>query len=130
MEGDNCVQNLTNPLISPTPLMADGLNNYIAFAALGVFILLYFCSQAPLRAAGNKLVEAPVIGSSNPILARWEFFRNASKLVNEGYSKVQKALDSSPREWTGLTVNGSIKTKSSNFPAMTSWYFRGDTSTS
>lgn len=131
MEGDNSVKNLTSSHISLTSLMAHGLKTYLAFAALGLFILLYLRSKVPLAAAGNKAVDVPVVGSGNPIVARWEFFRNASKLVDQGYSKVRTAPDNFCfRKWMGLTANGSIKTKSSNFLAMTSWYFRGDTSMS
>lgn len=37
---------------------------------------------------GNASVKAPYIGSTSLFYTRWQFFRNAYALVDEGYAKV------------------------------------------
>lgn len=62
------------------------LQNEYTWALLLVLVALGFSFLQPK--SGNENINVPIIGSKHSWIARWRFFSEASKAVNEGYSKV------------------------------------------
>ena len=57
-----------------------------------IFLILRFFGPLSSRSRGNVEVDAPIVGPSHTILARYEFFRNARYYVETGYAKAMVAL--------------------------------------
>lgn len=58
-------------------------------------IAAYIIWYSALNKSGNNKFKAPIVGPWDTIRARWQFFRNASTLLNEGYEKASSRL----RKW-------------------------------
>ncbi|KAK7737350.1 hypothetical protein SLS53_006653 [Cytospora paraplurivora] len=56
------------------------------------FAILHLGRQILVKDQGNEKVNVPIIGPRDTIRARWQFFRNASKLVEEGYAKYKDQI--------------------------------------
>ena len=62
------------------------LQTQYTWALLLVLVALsFFLVQSK---SGNESINVPIIGSKHSWIARWRFFSDADKVVNEGYSKV------------------------------------------
>lgn len=60
-------------------------------AAAGILVLYWYLVTLGRKSRpniyGNYDFDAPIVGYSNMILARWQFFRNGPALIREGYAK-------------------------------------------
>ena len=59
----------------------------VAITALIIIaILIVWREIFPVE--GNRKLHVPIVGPTGTVRARWEFFRNASTLVSQGYNQV------------------------------------------
>lgn len=66
----------------------------VLFGVLSLVIVLYSSSILSMRSAGRKV---PMVGLrsvlDHRLLANYNFFKNASSIINEGYSKVLHSFE-------------------------------------
>ncbi|KAI0850466.1 putative cytochrome P450 monooxygenase [Daldinia vernicosa] len=58
-----------------------------SFSTVIAAIVVCFVWYTMFNRTGNEMFKAPIIGPEDTIRARWQFFRNASTFLNEGYKK-------------------------------------------
>jgi hypothetical protein len=80
--------NQTSNLFEPPVAVPHTVYSQPAFKIAVGLLLAYFIRSLAFGAEGNAKVRVPIVGPKDSIRARWQFFRNASTLVNEGYAKV------------------------------------------
>lgn len=66
------------------------LQSQYTWALLLVLVTLSFSLLQ--SKTGNESMNVPIIGSKHSWIARWRFFTEAGKVVDEGYSKVRICL--------------------------------------
>ncbi|KAL8673743.1 MAG: hypothetical protein Q9168_001850 [Polycauliona sp. 1 TL-2023] len=62
------------------------------FIWASLFLLVTFTYFRYSQRSGNKTIDAPIIGSTQSLIARWTFFFNAREQIEEGYSKYHSGL--------------------------------------
>jgi hypothetical protein len=62
--------------------------NLFSFVALAIGLLAVLRRFVPR--SGNAAVETPIVGSKSLLFSRYEFYKNARVLLDEGYSKVSR----------------------------------------
>lgn len=88
MENNNFTASILRSRDLLMPSVTSFPAEYPFSTALGLLALILIGSQVSFKTTGNKRFDAPIVGSSSALWARWEFFRNAPKLLEYGYSKV------------------------------------------
>ena len=66
------------------------LQSQYTWASLLVLVVLSFSLRQ--SKSSNESIDAPIIGSGQSWLARWRFFSDAGRVVDEGYSKVGQPM--------------------------------------
>ena len=61
------------------------LQNQYTWVLLVLVVLSLSLRQSK---SGNETIDAPIIGSRQSWIARWRFFSDAERVIDEGYSKV------------------------------------------
>lgn len=89
MDRHNGTTNPTSSVKPLVPLLAEFPANYPISTALGLFVILVVGFHSSFKTTGNRRFDAPIIGTKSALRARWEFFRNATTLLAQGYSQVQ-----------------------------------------
>ena len=79
-------------------------SQYTWASLLLLLVILNF--SFPRSQSGNENIEAPIIGSAQSWIARWRFFSDAGKVVNEGYGKVEQPLKNLMACVNSLSVQG------------------------
>lgn len=71
-----------------TPFAPPSTALTVLFGCLFIWWLLLSWKKKPFASIhGNYNFDAPIVGSKNPILGRWQFYRNGPALIREGYAK-------------------------------------------
>ncbi|KAL1981482.1 hypothetical protein VTN96DRAFT_2511 [Rasamsonia emersonii] len=81
----------TTPLEAPV-IVPTTVHSHPAFKIFAVLVIASLIRCLAFGAEGNAQVHAPIVGPKDSIRARWQFFRNASRLVNEGYDKYKNRI--------------------------------------
>ncbi len=80
------------------------LRSQYTWASLLVFVVLTISFLQPK--SGNEIIDAPIIGSELSWIARWRFFSDANKVINEGHTKVEQPMTHHLAQVNFLSVQG------------------------